>query len=87
MRRLPIATAAVLAGLWFAAIALAAFHQTAAITLTTHTAGRSTGIVATLHSSDPTAPGAKPTSATTVVVTFPQGTTFICARRWWRRAG
>ena len=76
MRRLPIAIAAVLAGLWLAAVALAAFTQTAAITLTTHTAGRSTGIVAALHASDPTAPGAKPKSPTKVTVTFPQGTTF-----------
>ena len=75
MRRLPIPIAVVLAGLWLAAVALAAFNQTAAITLTTHTAGRSTGIVATLRSSDPTAPGAKPKSATKVVITFPQGTT------------
>ena len=76
MRRFPIAIAVVLAALWLAAVALAAFHQTAAITLTTHTAGRSTGIVAALHSSDPTAPGAKPKSTTRVAITFPRGTTF-----------
>ena len=76
MRRFTIAIAAVLAALWLAAVALAAFHQTAAITLTTHTAGRSTGIVAALHSSDPTAPGAKPRSATRVAIAFPRGTTF-----------
>jgi hypothetical protein len=76
MRRLPIAFAAVLAALWLTAVALAAFHQTAAITLTTHTTGRSTGIVAALHSSDPTAPGAKPKSTTRVAITFPRGTTF-----------
>jgi hypothetical protein len=76
MRRLPVAVAAVLAALWLAAVALAAFHQTAAITLTTHAAGRSTGIVAALHSSDPTAPGAKPKSTTRVAITFPRGTRF-----------
>ena len=76
MRRLPIAIAALLAALWLTAVALAAFNQTAAITLTTHIAGRSTGIVAALRSSDPTAPGAKPKSTTKVVITFPHGTTF-----------
>ena len=76
MRRFPIAVAAVLAALWLAAVALAAFHQTAAVTLTAHAAGRSTGIVAALNSSDPTAPGAKPRSTTRVAVTFPRGTTF-----------
>jgi hypothetical protein len=76
MRRLPVAVATVLAALWLAAVALAAFHQTAAITLTTHAAGRSTGIVAALHSSDPTAPGAKPKSTTRVAITFPRGTRF-----------
>ena len=86
MRRFAIAIVAVLAALWLAAVALAAFHQTAAITLTTHTAGRSTGIVAALHSSDPTAPGAKPRSTTRVAITFPRGTTSICAHHWSRRA-
>ena len=76
MRRFPIALAVVLAGLWLAAVALAAFQQTSDITLTTHAAGRSTGIVAALSSSDPTAPGAKPKSATSVTITFPRGTTF-----------
>jgi hypothetical protein len=86
MRRLPIAIAVVLAGLWLAAVALAAFHQSAAITLTTHTAGRSTGIVAALHSSDPTAPGAKPKSPTKVTIAFPRAQRSICAPRWSRRA-
>jgi hypothetical protein len=76
MRRLAIAIAAVLAALRLAAIALAAFHQSAAITLTAHTAGRSTGIVASVGSSDPTAPGAKPKSMTRVAITFPHGTAF-----------
>jgi hypothetical protein len=76
MTRLPIAIAVVLAALCLAAVALAAFHQTAAITLTTHTAGRSTGIVAAVGSSDPTAPGAKPKSTTRVAITFPHGTAF-----------
>ncbi len=76
MRRFAIAIVAVLAALWLAAVALGAFRQTAIITLTTHTAGRSTGIVAVLHSSDPTAPGAKPRSTTRLAITFPRGTTF-----------
>ena len=83
MRRLPIPIAVVLAGLWLAAVALAAFNQTAAITLTTHTAGRSTGIVATLRSSDPTAPGAKPKSAAQGRDHLSPGARrSICARPW-----
>jgi hypothetical protein len=76
MRRLPIAIAAVLAAIWLAAVALAAFQQTATVTLTTHIAGRSTGIVASVGSSDPTAPGAKPTATTRVAISFPHGTAF-----------
>jgi hypothetical protein len=38
--------------------------------------GKSTGINADLHSSDPTAPGQKPKSAKTLTITFPAATRF-----------
>ncbi len=75
MRRL--ATILALAStLWAAGVALAAFGQTAGIALTTHRAGHSTGIAASIHSTDPTAPGAKPKAAIRLVITFPAGTRF-----------
>jgi hypothetical protein len=76
MRRLLTAIAAALAALWLAAVALAAFGQTAGITLTAQRAGQSTGIVVVMRSSDPAAPGAKPKSTTKVVITFPVSTKF-----------
>ena len=59
-----------------AGVALAAFSQVADVTLTVHRAGRSTGIRSDLHSSDPTAPGLKPKSASNLALTFPAGTRF-----------
>ncbi len=75
MRRL--ATIVALAGVLLAAgVALAAFRQTASIRLTTDRAGRSTGIVGSIHSTDPTAPGAQPKATTRLVLAFPAGTRF-----------
>ncbi len=62
-----------------AGAALAAFTQVSQVTLTAHKAGQSTGITSSIHSSDPTAPGAKPKSATRLLLTFPTGTTFNLA--------
>jgi hypothetical protein len=81
MRRLLIAVAAALAALWLAAVALAAFSQTAGTTLTAHKAAQSTGIVAAMQSSDPAAPGAKPKSTTRAVIAFPAHTRFNLSTR------
>jgi hypothetical protein len=77
MRRWAVSLAgAVLLTLGLAGVALAAFTQVADVALTVHRAGRSTGIRSDLHSSDPTAPGLKPKSASTLAITFPAGTRF-----------
>jgi hypothetical protein len=76
MRRWPVFSVVVLLTLGLAGMALAAFTQVADVTLTVHRAGRSTGIRSDLHSSDPTAPGSKPKSASTLAITFPAGTRF-----------
>lgn len=54
----------------------ATFTQVANITLTTHTADQSTGINASIRSSDPAAPGQKPKPASRLVITFPAHTKF-----------
>lgn len=78
--RKSISLAAVpVAALATAGVALAQFSQVARVGLTAHRAGQSTGITADLHSSDPTAPGQKPTAATRVTITFPAGTRFNLA--------
>jgi hypothetical protein len=76
MRRRLTAIVVILAALWLAGVALAAFSQTAKITLTTRKPNQSTGIVVTVHSSDATAPGAKPKSTTKLLIAFPAGTKF-----------
>lgn len=76
MRRWLIAGAVAVLALALAGVALAQFSQTSVITLTAHKAGQSTGIKADIHSSDPTAPGAKPKGATKLVISFPTGTKF-----------
>lgn len=62
-----------------AGVALAQFTQTATVSMTAHRSGQTTGIVANLQSSDPTAPGAKPKAASKLLMTFPVGTTFHLA--------
>jgi len=79
MRRRLSAVIVTVAALWSAAIAVGAFAQTADVTLTTHGAGQSTGILAVLRSSDPTAPGAKPKRLARLVITFPAHTRFDLA--------
>lgn len=61
MRRWMVLAGVALGALGLAGVALAAFRQVALVALT-HGAGKSTGINADVHSSDPTAPGQKPKS-------------------------
>lgn len=79
MRRRLFAVIVTAAALSSTGVALAAFAQTANVTLTTHTAGQSTGIFAAMRASDPTAPGAKPKALARLVITFPAHTTFNLA--------
>jgi hypothetical protein len=58
------------------ALATGAFTQVSSITLTGHHPGATTGIKASVYSSDLQAPGGKPKAAKTLVVTFPTGTRF-----------
>lgn len=67
------------AALCSAGVAVAAFSQTAHVALTTHRAGHTTGILAALRSSDPTAPGAKPKALAKLEITFPAHTRFNLA--------
>jgi hypothetical protein len=71
-------TVAVLA-LTLAGLALGAFTQTASITLTAHSSGRSTGVRLDLSASDPAALGAKPRSVRRLLITFPAATRFNLA--------
>jgi hypothetical protein len=57
-------------------IAIAAFSQTAEVSLTTKKAGKATGVSADLHAEDPEAEGQKPKAASRVVVTLPPGTRY-----------
>lgn len=57
-----------------ASVAVAAFTQTSNITLTSHKAGKTTGIKASVASSDSSAP--QPKAAKLLVVTFPAKTKF-----------
>jgi len=68
-----------IAALLPAGVALAAFTQTADTRLSAERAGRSTGITADVHASDPTALGTKPRSVRRLVITFPAGTRFNLA--------
>jgi hypothetical protein len=79
MRRRLFAVLVTVAALSSTGVALAAFAQTANVTLTTHTVGQSTGILAAMRASDPTAPGAKPKALASLVITFPAHTTFNLA--------
>jgi hypothetical protein len=79
MRRFVTTTVVLATALIAAAVAWAQFSQVAAVSLTGHRAGQSTGISSDLHSSDPAAPGQQPKAATKVVLTFPAGTTFNLA--------
>ena len=76
MRKWPIIAAVTVLALALAGVAMAQFSQTSNITLTAHKGGKSSGIVANIQSSDPTAPGGKPKAATHLVITFPAGTKF-----------
>lgn len=80
MRKTLTAAAVLVVLLATAGVALAQLTQTATVLLTAHKAGQPTGITATLQSSDPTAPGGKPTAATNLVITFPAGTKFNLAK-------
>ena len=59
-----------------AGVAIARFHQSSRVALTTDRAGHSTGFTAQLSSTDATAPGAKPKRATRLVIAFPANTRF-----------
>jgi hypothetical protein len=76
MRKWTLAAVVALLALALASVALANFTQVARVTLTGHRAGSSTGIRSDVASSDPTAPGQKPKSATSLVITFPAATRF-----------
>jgi hypothetical protein len=69
-----VGAAATLASL--AGVAIATFHQSSRIALTTTRAGHSSGFTAQVSSTDPTAPGAKPKRATRLVISFPANTRF-----------
>jgi len=77
--RSTVAAGAGVAALCSASLAVAAFTQTASVTLTTHTAGHTSGILAAMRSTDATAPGGKPKALADVVITFPAGTRFNMA--------
>lgn len=76
MRRPLLGGAITLLALMPASAAIAKFSQTSHITLTTDVAGRSSGISASVRSSNPTAPGTKPKRATRLVIAFPGHTRF-----------
>ena len=75
-RKWTLLAGVVLFTLGLGGVALAAFTQVADVALTVHRAAQSTGIRSDLRSSDPTAPGLKPKSASTLAITFPAGTRF-----------
>jgi hypothetical protein len=74
MRRLLTGAVVALLSLTLAGAALAAFTQKSNITLTGHKAGNTTGIKASVASSDPSVP--QPKAAKRLVVTFPAKTRF-----------
>ena len=76
MRKTIAAVTVLVALLATASVALATLTQTATVLLTAHKANQSTGITATMRSSDASAPGGKPTAATGLVIGFPAGTKF-----------
>jgi hypothetical protein len=76
MRRWILAGAIAALTLVLAGVAVANFTQVSKIALTTHTPGQSTGINASVRSSDPAAVGLKPKRATELVIAFPANTRF-----------
>jgi len=74
MRRLTITAAVVVASLFLAGAAIAAFTQVSNVKFTTAKAGHSTGIVADIHSTSDSPQGLK--AAKLVVLRFPAGTKF-----------
>jgi hypothetical protein len=78
MRRWSIAAAVAILALTLAGVAIATdqFKQVSNITLTGHSAGKTTGIASNVYSVDPAAPGHKPKAAKQLTITFPSGTKF-----------
>ncbi|MGO9888085.1 MAG: hypothetical protein ACLP0L_09290 [Solirubrobacteraceae bacterium] len=74
MRRLFTVAVVALLSLTLAGVALAAFTQASNITLTSHKAGKTTGIKADVSSSDPSV--TQPKAAKLLVLTFPSKTRF-----------
>jgi predicted ribosomally synthesized peptide with SipW-like signal peptide len=74
MRKLVAVAVVAVVSLLLAGAALAAFTQTSTITLTAHKAGNTTGIKASVSSTDPSVP--QPKAAKSLVVTFPSQTKF-----------
>jgi hypothetical protein len=59
-----------------AGVAIASFHQSSRVALTTNRAGDSSGFTVHVSSTDPTAPGAQPKRATKLAIAFPANTRF-----------
>ena len=74
MRKLVTVAVVAILSLVLAGAALAAFTQTSTITLTAHSAGKTTGLKANVSSTDPSVP--QPKAAKVLVVRFPSGTKF-----------
>jgi len=77
MRKLVTGAVVAILSLVLAGAALAAFTQTSTITLTAHSAGKTTGLKANVSSTDPSVP--QPKAAKLLVVTFPSKTRFNLA--------
>jgi hypothetical protein len=75
-RWIVLSAIATLSATSLAGVAIASFHQSSRVALTTNRAGDSSGFTVHVSSTDPTAPGAQPKRATKLAIAFPANTRF-----------